>query len=432
MVFLPDGGAETLRSDCREGHLWCPYPGCGIRFITTRSGKRRHCFVHEPGVRESVHHAESYFHILGKDLVFQWARQRYPSAQVQQEAKVENGQKADVLVTLEGRRFALEIQYAALAPEEARRRHKGYRDLGIIDVWLLGHRPPHLVNARHPSEELPLVEMGQTQRHLIELGAQCFWIAPEGMEGGAIATAWTMSRRQVDRLTFKTSVERHRLPVTMAWDEWSWQHPPSQRDTLMYFEADSLSECSLEGHRFVTPTLRRLWEEQARIDSHTAQHIDILRREVEALRAARTAPSSRTNPPEEQGSLFPQSNPSEDAPREEPRKQPGPPSAHSIHSTLEALQKYPWFIVKTCTRDHVTGAEVFSFEVRDKLQVGSQEGARRPVGSLEEGIAWAKKGGHEVIVLEQKVGSFNGSPFKWALPIPLNWTLDGAATRRLW
>jgi len=434
LVFLPDGGAETHRSDCREGHLWCPYPGCGMRFVTTRNNgeRRRHCFVHEQGVRESVHHPESYFHILGKELVFQWARQRYPSAQVQQEAKVENGQKADVLVTLEGRRFALEIQYAALAPEEVQRRHKGYRDLDIIDVWLLGHRPPHLVNARHHSEELPLVEMGQTQRRLIELGAQCFWIAPEGMEGGAIATAWTMSRRQVHQPTLKTSDERHRLPMKMAWDEWSWQHLPSQSDALMHFEADSLSECSLEGQRFVTPTLRRLWEEQARIDSLTSQRIDTLMRAAEAQRPTRTEPPPRADPPKAQGSLFPQGSSSEEAPQEGPRKNAGPPSAHSIHSTLAALQKYPWFIVRTRTRNHVTGAEEITFEVRDQLQVGSQEGTRRQVGSLEEGIAWAKNGGHEVVVLEQEVSSLNGSPFMWAPPVPLNWTLDGAATRRLW
>ncbi|MCY1030341.1 competence protein CoiA family protein [Corallococcus sp. BB11-1] len=434
LVFLPDGGAETLRSDSREGHLWCPFPGCGVRFVTTRSGKRRHCFVHESGARESVdvHHPETYFHLLGKDLVFQWARQRYPSAQVQQEVKVENGQQPDVLVTLGGRRFAFEIQYSALAPEEPQRRHKGYRDLGIIDVWLLGHRPPHLVNARHHSEELPLVEMGQAQRRLIELGAQCFWIAPEGMEGGAIATAWTMSRRQVHQPTLKTSDERHRLPLTMAWDEWTWQHPPSQSDNLMHFDADALSECSLEGQRFVTPTLRRLWEEQARIDALTSQRIDTLRREAEAQRPTRTDPPPRADPPTAQGSLFPQGSSTEDGTREDLRKRPDAPSAHSIHSTLAALQKYPWFIVKTRTLDYFTRAEEITFEVRDKIQVGSQEGTRRPVGSMEEGIAWVKNGGHEVIVLDQEVVSLKGSPFMWAPPIPLNWTLDGTATRRRW
>nr|WP_240358445.1 competence protein CoiA family protein [Myxococcus vastator] len=432
LLFLPDGGAETLRSDCKGGHLWCPYPDCGIQFATTRSGKRRHCFVHQRGMQKSVHHPESYFHILGKNLVFQWARQRYPSAQVQQEAKVENGQIADVLVTLEERRFAIEIQYAALSPEEAHRRHKGYCDLGIIDVWLLGHRPPHLVNARHHSGEPPLVEMGQTQRRLIELGAQCFWIAPEGMDGGAIATAWTISRREVSPSTLETSDSRQKLPITMRQDGWCWRHPASQDDTRMHFEADALSECSLEGQSFITPTLRRLWEEQARIDVLTSQQVDTFRREAEAQRPVRSAPHVRVDLPTARGSQSPQGNPTGNGPQEVPYKRPAEPSAHSIHTTLATLQKHPWFIVKTRTRNYVTGAEEISFEVRDEIQVGSQQGIRQHMGSLEDGIAWAKNRRHEVVVLEQVVLNLNGSPFMWAPPVPLNWTLEGPATRRLW
>jgi hypothetical protein len=444
LVFLPDGEANSLRPLCKEGHLWCPYPDCDTRFGTARGGeRRRHHFVHEFRRRDFVHTSEGYFHMLGKNLIRQWARRHYPAARVQEEVLVENGQKPDVLVTMEdGRRFAFEIQYSALPLEDAKRRHDGFRALDIKDVWLLGHRAPHLTNALSANQEqVRLANMGQAQRHLTELGAQVFWIAPEEMEGGSIATAWTASIRQVSTTGFRVDDQPIKLPSNKTnLGGWSWRHLPSKGSDVFHFELDPLAECRLEGQHFVTPELRRLWEEQARIESLTASHLDALRRQAEAQSTVRTRMPAQAEPDNRTESsagtsALPNSGGQTETPRKSSHQTPAPSSsspAHLLHSTLAALQKHPWFIVRTGTRCYVTGAVRTTFEVRDLLQIGGQEGTRRRVGSVEEGISLVTSAGHEVVVLEQEVLSLNNSDFCWAPPVPINWSLEGNATKRIW
>ena len=82
---------------------------------------------------------ETVAHRAGKALLADWAGAALPNAKVTPEACImETGQRADVLIELEGRRVALEYQCADLSGREWLRRHRLYRGAGVRDLWILG------------------------------------------------------------------------------------------------------------------------------------------------------------------------------------------------------------------------------------------------------------------------------------------------------
>ncbi len=154
IVYMGEGQAEALREGCRSGTLICPIKSCENRALTTYGGTRkRHHFKHL--VRGTAAHGpESYYHHLGKSLIGQHLQERYPDARVVVDHEaLDNGQKPDVLVDFsDGRRFAFELQYSSLTVAEWRRRHRGYAEQGVVDVWIFGHLPPHLRPSRYRRE----------------------------------------------------------------------------------------------------------------------------------------------------------------------------------------------------------------------------------------------------------------------------------------
>lgn len=265
IVYMQERHAEELRPDCRAGHLICPIDGCESRAFTTYGGtSKRHHFKHlVSGAR--AHGPESYYHQLGKGLLGQYLRDRYPEASVvvDQEA-LDNGQRPDVLIDMSGgRRFAFELQYSPLTVSEWRRRHDGYRSQGVKDVWLFGHLPPHLRRSRYHREQRfeSAIELTEVARALNAEGEPVRFFSPDELQ---IATATLESG---DRLL-------------AAW------HAAELR-------FDQLTECRIEGERFITPTdemedaarLERLDEERKAREALAAdEHV---RRPRSAAKAAR-------------------------------------------------------------------------------------------------------------------------------------------------
>jgi hypothetical protein len=181
LVFIEIGATGRLRADCEAGHLVCPVPDCRDPRLITRGGSRRDHFAHRRLVDPVTHAPERWYHLCAKQLIGDWVRRRYPEARVQVDHEaVDNGQVPDVLVVFpDGRRFAFEVQYAALTIDAWRARHAGYLAHGIVDIWLFGHVPPHLRTARsRPGEPLRFVF-----RHLLEAvdlaGSIARWIDPD-------------------------------------------------------------------------------------------------------------------------------------------------------------------------------------------------------------------------------------------------------------
>jgi hypothetical protein len=190
LVRIEVGQAPELRSRARGGVLICPIPSCLDPRYTTSGGSRRDHFVHM-STRGGGHSPESWFHYTGKRLVGQWLRGRHPDARVVvDEEAIENRQIPDVLAEFpDGRRFAFEVQYAALTVDEWTRRHEGYRSHGIEDVWLLGHTSRYFREAR--AEYLAgRVVLGPISSALWDGHLGPYWINPDA---GTVATAleWT-------------------------------------------------------------------------------------------------------------------------------------------------------------------------------------------------------------------------------------------------
>jgi hypothetical protein len=185
IVYIEDGQAEPLRPDCRVGHLICPIEGCESRSFTTYGGtQKRHHFKHlHRGA--AAHGPESYYHQLGKALLGQRLRDRHPEARVvvDQEA-LDNGQRPDVLVQFpDARRFGFELQYSPLTAEEFERRHRGYAQQGVVDVWLLGHLPPHLRPSRDSSF---MVDLGPLAQAIHAAGQPIRFFSPDERKIAAV------------------------------------------------------------------------------------------------------------------------------------------------------------------------------------------------------------------------------------------------------
>jgi hypothetical protein len=219
IVYMDDGEAETLRPDCRAGHLICPIEGCPSPTFTTYGGTvRRHHFKHLNG-GASGHGAESYYHQLGKRVLGQHLRQRHPEARVSIDTEpIDNGQRPDVLVAFpDGRRFAFELQYSPLSAAAWTARHQGYVSQGLHDVWIFGHLPPHLRPARHGQNAVELTKLAEALEDE-ELPVRFF--SPD--------------ERQIATATVESDVCLYWEAVSLAYDE--------------------LVGCEIRGECFWTPT----------------------------------------------------------------------------------------------------------------------------------------------------------------------------------
>ncbi len=218
LVFIGEGEAPLLRERARAGRLVCPVPGCRNPLFITRGGKRRDHFAHRRGADLAGHAPERVHHVHAKNLIADWVATTLPEASVRIEARVESGQVADVYAEVGAHRYVFEIQYSALTPEAWLGRHRGYRELGVTDVWLFGHIPPNL---RSAAGEERAVRLNELHRAAHEAGLPLLWINPNTQE---VATA----RFELGEWTAPGTVE---------------------------LAIDALMTCALDEAGLVTPTL---------------------------------------------------------------------------------------------------------------------------------------------------------------------------------
>jgi Competence protein CoiA-like family len=208
---LERGGAPAVRADARAGHLICPVPGCEAPAYTTRGGSRRDHFAHLR-LAGAGHAPETFFHFVAKQLLGEWLRSRYPIAHVVVDHQaVENRQVPDVLCTFpDGRRFAFEVQYAALTEADWEKRHHGYALQEIVDVWLFGHIRRYLRPDRY-GDRFRVVPV---MRRAIESGAPVYWLNPDERSIGTRRDLTDSMRREG---YFGEMILDHGIEI--GWDE---------------------------------------------------------------------------------------------------------------------------------------------------------------------------------------------------------------------
>jgi Competence protein CoiA-like family len=179
---LPDGEADLHRAAARSGQLVCPFPGCEQPALTTRGGQRRHHFVHMSRVA-TAHSPERWYHLVGKVLLTEQLRRRYPTSTVEVEQLVpETSQRADVLLTSarSGRRAAVEIQYSAITLAEWQRRTDLYASAEIPVTWVFGHLPPHRRRIRGTiGEKTDATQNTTLLRHVTSGGGDVWLLDPD-------------------------------------------------------------------------------------------------------------------------------------------------------------------------------------------------------------------------------------------------------------
>lgn len=172
--FLDDVPVTSEVRDITREFLECPVPVCtSPRLKVVNRTAKRNGFSHLPGA--GGHAVESLWHTQAKLMLVHWVHSSYPHCQVAVEAPISDRERvADVLVTFPGgQRVALEVQYST--EDHWQERHASYQRHGITDVWLLGHRPPHLILDRDGH-----VALSALPSQIVRAGLPLLWVNPDG------------------------------------------------------------------------------------------------------------------------------------------------------------------------------------------------------------------------------------------------------------
>lgn len=135
LVAKNERGQLVRASDAQRtrGHR-CPE--CDAPLVL-RQGSRVPHFAHRPKQGCQLAQGESELHLLGKETLWWWAKQRGWNPQLEVPFdQIE--QRADVLVTIQNHLVALEFQCSPLSARRLAERTQGYQQVGVAVRWLLG------------------------------------------------------------------------------------------------------------------------------------------------------------------------------------------------------------------------------------------------------------------------------------------------------
>src|SRR5690625_6633327 len=79
----------------------------------------------------------SNYHEKGKLLLYQWLKSQQLHVELEPYLK-EIKQQPDILLLLQGKIIAIEYQCARIPIRDIQRRNNGYKQRGIIPIWILG------------------------------------------------------------------------------------------------------------------------------------------------------------------------------------------------------------------------------------------------------------------------------------------------------
>ncbi|MGG0763171.1 competence protein CoiA [Bacillus paramycoides] len=133
---------NSIRKLSKEKKLQCP--NCKNMVIYKKGKIMRAHFAHTSS--ECVvtnYEPETDSHIKGKEILFKWLKDNYPSAEIQYEVYIpETKQIADVFVVhkkeeLKGVRWAFEFQHSPISSSDWEKRNALYQSENIQDFWIL-------------------------------------------------------------------------------------------------------------------------------------------------------------------------------------------------------------------------------------------------------------------------------------------------------
>ncbi len=133
---------KSTRKLSREKDIFCPNCQNVVMFKKGRVMKA-HFAHHTSDCVVTNYEPETDSHIKGKQILYDWLREKYPSAEVEFEVYIpQTKQIADVYVRhtdeeMAGLTWAFEFQHSPLSSTEWEIRHNLYQSEGIQDFWIL-------------------------------------------------------------------------------------------------------------------------------------------------------------------------------------------------------------------------------------------------------------------------------------------------------
>jgi hypothetical protein len=149
---------EALRALSEARRLCCPH--CQGALVLKAGAVRVHHFAHvsADSCASADHEPETDEHRQGKLHLYHQFREGATAASLEQHLPATD-QRADVLITVAGQRYALEFQQANNQAARWLARHAMYRDQGVADVWFLGqvrYQPAEALTPISTFEPLPV------------------------------------------------------------------------------------------------------------------------------------------------------------------------------------------------------------------------------------------------------------------------------------
>jgi hypothetical protein len=138
-LIVDDEDLDWLRKSGKNGELLCPE--CKEVVLLRKGTYFRPHFYHYRNSNCALSN-ESEEHREAKRFILNLLLSKYGKENVFLEEIVESRQRVDVLLNMEGKKFAFEIQFSEQDNEKWVERNTKFKDINVVPIWILGYRKP--------------------------------------------------------------------------------------------------------------------------------------------------------------------------------------------------------------------------------------------------------------------------------------------------
>ncbi|MCP3026673.1 competence protein CoiA [Halobacillus sp. A5] len=136
LTTIYQNSPAVLKKLKKNAEFFCPT--CNETLIIRFGRKVTPHFAHLPSSTcEVKSRGESTYHEGGKWLLYQWLNNQGYQVVVEPYLS-EINQRPDILLTIDGKKAAIELQCASIPAKDVMNRTQGYRKAGIFPLWILG------------------------------------------------------------------------------------------------------------------------------------------------------------------------------------------------------------------------------------------------------------------------------------------------------
>ncbi|MED2737277.1 competence protein CoiA [Bacillus toyonensis] len=233
-LYAPSCKEVETRELSKNGLLFCP--SCKEQVQFCRGPKKGSYFRHPKSncIAYKYDYAETPNHKKGKDILFNWLKNRFENAIVEKEKYIpETSQIADILLThtdgeFNGEKWAFEYQHSSLPEIDWQTRHNLYQKAGIKDFWILDAQVFLKYSTSEQGSKLNVRKKKEPQEAIFNTTGFCYFLNIE-----------------TDKLTIDYKFEYTQVKVKNKNGKYYDNNPKLSR-----FHKNSNQSCNLNDVRF--------------------------------------------------------------------------------------------------------------------------------------------------------------------------------------